>query len=160
MYARTLMSNAVNWTVMVSTLVSYICLTFLYTIKHRRFEMFQVRCIYGRTISILPRDDNKHRVVITEKDIVMFDSTMSTAGVNGLMRSNPIMRDSDYNGDGRIYPISYEIRLELDGRENALPWVVYDITGWNGFNTCDEFKVAAFRDLIEARKYFRTLLPV
>jgi len=48
---------------------------------------------------------------------------------------------SNYNKDGRIYPDTCKVVPAQDG------WFeVWDITGWNGFEVCDDELVARFKN--------------
>ena len=45
---------------------------------------------------------------------------------------------SNYNGDGRLYPDTFQV-VEVKGG-----YQVWDTTGWTGYQTCDPFMVADF----------------
>lgn len=45
---------------------------------------------------------------------------------------------SNSNGDGRLYPDTFQVRETETGFE------VWDVTGWTGYETCDPFMVASF----------------
>lgn len=45
---------------------------------------------------------------------------------------------SNGNGDGRVYPDTFQVRQTPYGFE------VWDCTGWTGHETCDPFMIASF----------------
>jgi hypothetical protein len=56
------------------------------------------------------------------------------------MKYHVIYYASNKNNDGRIYPQTAEVR-KYDNRLE-----VWDTTGWNGFNECENHRVAIFPD--------------
>lgn len=54
------------------------------------------------------------------------------------MDSKVIDTFSNGNGDGRVYPDTYQVRETSDGFE------VWDVTGWDGYKQTDPFMIASF----------------
>lgn len=81
---------------------------------------------------------------------------MFTIRENGKRREFELVKQmSDWNGDGRIYPTTVVIvKSELD----VLPYLVYDTTGWDGHEQCEDVLVAMFANEEDAIDYVTWML--